>query len=113
MQGNLINRLQERTIQPTPEVGMGATLLMYSDRQAGTIVSAGPKTLVWQRDKATRTDSNGMSDAQGYRYEPDPDGVTRTFTLRQTGQWVQQGESAKGGTKLGLGYRDEHYDYSF
>jgi hypothetical protein len=33
MQGSLINRLSERSKQPTPVVGMHCTIMCYSDRR--------------------------------------------------------------------------------
>ena len=94
-------------------VGDGATLCLWSDRHAGTIVETpNDKTVVWQRDKATRTDENGMSDAQSYRYERDENGEKTTFTLRKNGYWIARGANMKNGTYLAAG-RAEFYDYSF
>ena len=36
--GSIQNRISERSLQPIPEVGMGATLIMYSDRHAFTVL---------------------------------------------------------------------------
>jgi hypothetical protein len=70
-------------------------------------VSASGKTVTVQRDKATRVDTNGMSESQNYTYERDPEG--KTFNLRQNkrGQWVSKG------AKFTLGHRDEYHDFSF
>ena len=111
--GSMMNLLASRSPNPTPEVGMGATMLMWSDREAGTVVEVKGKRLVWRQDKATRADTNGMSDCQSYTYEPDPEGRTEVFTLRKNGEWVREGDSQKNGTSLGLGYRSKYYDYSF
>ncbi len=98
----------------TPQVGDGATSCGWTDRHAGTIIEVlNDKTVVWQRDKAIRTDDNGMSDAQAYRYERDPDGVTMQFSLRKNGRWIARGGTMKGGTILSIGVRMEYYDYSF
>jgi len=111
--GSMMNLLASRSKNPTPEVGMGATMLLWSDRHAGTVVEVKGKRLVWQRDKATRADTYGMSDCQSYTYEANPEGETEAFTLRKNGEWVREGSSMKSGTTLGLGYRREYYDYSF
>lgn len=124
MTGSLVNHLMgDRTLQPVPEVGMGATLLYWSDRHAATIVGIeslvkeGDKvvkgTIRVRRDRAIRTDSNGMSESQSYRFEPDPDSPTMEFTFRKTGAWVCKGQSSKGGLKVGIGHRDEYHDFSF
>ena len=103
---------------PQPEVGMGATVLMWSDRHACTIIEVthyktGPlagqvKTVTAQRDQAVRIDNNGMSDAQSYVFLPDPNGSIGTFThKRKTGRYERAGWT------LAIGYRDEFYDLSF
>jgi hypothetical protein len=108
--GSINNRIMESDRQPDPEVGMGATELCYSDRHAYTVVEVtNSKTIVVQRDKATRADQNGMSDSQEYTYAPDPNGERVTLTLRRDGMW----KSKPGSVVYGIGYRDEHYDFSF
>jgi hypothetical protein len=97
-----------------PEVGMGATELMASDRHAYTIFNViSPREFQAREDKAIRTDNNGMSDAQSYRYEADPNGKVRTVTLRRNGQWVTRGEGMRNGTSWLIGVRQAYYDYSF
>ena len=77
--GSLINRVmadnQGASVR-TPEVGEGATVLHWTDREAATVTEVYPGGLKFRVrvDKATRTDSNGMSDAQTYAYESDPNG---------------------------------------
>lgn len=110
MQGSLVNRLAEGGADF--EVGEGATVCFYSDRCAGTIVARNGRTLTWQADKATRTDDLGMSDAQSYTYERDPQGRTMEFTMRKNGRWVCAGEPMRGGTGLAAG-RFHYFDYSF
>lgn len=115
MYGSLQNMVMANANAKIPEVGMGATEVLYTDRHAGTIVevSASGTRLVWQRDIATRTDERGMTDAQSYTYEPDPTARREIFTLRKNGRWVSQGSSMKGGRRLVIGVRNEYYDYSF
>jgi hypothetical protein len=113
--GSFINNLYQEAINtPTPEVGMGATLLSWTDRKAATIieVSKSGKKITVQPDKATRTDSNGMSESQSYTYEPNPKAYTTEYSLRQNGRWVRVGDSMTGSSLI-VGLRDEHYDYSF
>jgi hypothetical protein len=112
--GSLINNIWGDSQQPTPEVGMGATVLMWTDRTACTIVEVvNDKTIVVTADKATRTDDWGMSDAQSYLYETQPDGHRVTYTLRKNGAWIAQGQSMKNGNRLAIGIRNTYYDYSF
>lgn len=100
---------------PMPEVGMGATIYFYSDRHVGTViaVSASGKKITVQEDHAIRTDSNGMSDDQSYRYERNPKGKIYEFTLRKNGRFVLVGETMQGGLYAKLGGRLYYYDYSF
>jgi hypothetical protein len=115
MFGSFMNMAGDQTRSEVPEIGMGATLLMWTDRKAGTIieVSQNGKTVKWQRDRATRADSNGMSDAQSYTYERKLDGKIETFTLRKNGRWKRVGDPMNGSETLLIGTRDEYYDYSF
>lgn len=114
--GSLQNLLMGRTASQTeviPTVGMGATEVCWSDRHAFTVVEVmSPKRIKVRADKATRTDSNGMSDAQQYEFTPDPQGRERILTLRPNGKWVPVGESQKAPGFL-LGVRSEYHDYSF
>lgn len=108
---NVHSYLMGNAKQPTPVVGMGATVLMWTDRHAGTVgwVSASGHKLVVQEDKATRVDTNGMSDSQSYSFEPDPDGRTFVFTRRRDGKYREKG----GRTGLLLGHREKFHDFSF
>lgn len=120
MYGNIINRIMEASATPEPEVGMGATICMWSDRQAATITEViryktGPKAgqvkgVKTRACKAIRTDNNGMSDAQAYRYEEMPDAPEAEWTLRKDGRFMKRGRSH---TTLAIGFRDAYYDYSF
>jgi hypothetical protein len=93
------------------EVGDGMTVCFWSDRQACTVIerSASGKTIVVQEDKATRTDSNGMSDAQSYSYEPNPQGKRYTARRGADGRYRIGG---KRGNAVAPG-RHQHYDFSF
>lgn len=105
--GSLINHVMTTAGQfAMPKVGDGATICMWSDRQACTVIKVTRCTVTVQEDKAIRTDTNGMSECQTYRYEPDPDVATYVFRKTKNG-WKSKG--------LGLliGVRCHYYDYSF
>lgn len=127
--GSLTNRLAEMATkgQPIPEIGMGVTMLSYSDRHAGTIVEIFTKGafeyIGVTQDKATRLDDNGWSESQEYAFETvagampvyyrrkikdGPDGRFRATYRNANGRWVG---SERGGIRLGE--RDEYYDFSF
>jgi hypothetical protein len=106
---------------------MGATVCLWSDRHAGTIVELFEhgvyRYLKWQQDKATRTDEGGMTDTQTYAYELDPKGRVRVYRFdpkreiwREVSRdWTNEKSRWKyvGGGNLAIGIRDEHYDFSF
>lgn len=94
-----------------PKVGMGVTECWYSDRKAGSIIEVSPSSrrAKFQYDKAIRTDSNGMSREQEYRYEPDASGIIRTIFLATDGTWRVYG----GGQTVLLNQRNAYHDYEF
>jgi len=124
--GSLVNHLFARGVkgQPTPEVGMGATLLSYTDRHAATICKVetirGVLYIGVQADNAVRIDKNGMSESQEYSYLPDPNGYVQMFRLGKSGMWeaiVKNTETGRwkktnnGG--LRIGHRETYHDFSF
>jgi hypothetical protein len=60
--GSLVNLVLDGSKPHEPEVGMGATILYWSDRSASTIMKVSDdKKHIWiSQDKATRVDKNGM-----------------------------------------------------
>lgn len=92
-------------------VGMGATYSIGSDRYACTVikVSKSCHKITTRDDKATRTDSNGISEDQRYSYERDPNGEVREFYRNSSGSY---GNRTQGG-RLGLGRRSTYLDPSF
>jgi hypothetical protein len=95
--------------EKTPTVGMGATVVMWTDRKAATVIEVSPsgKTFKIQIDKSTRTDGHGMSDSQDYSYEADPEGSI--YTVRMS----KRGWNAHGIGRVSLGQRDTYHDFSF
>lgn len=124
-----------------PEVGMGATFTMWTDRYACTIIEVrrNGREVVLQRDKATLLNGfkSGEPDAlefspggfvghtsgtQRHNYQRDPKGeriiVTRREVKNRDGStrivWKRKGDPARrpgGYAKLGI--RVEHYDYNY
>jgi hypothetical protein len=121
--GSLVNHIYAGSKQPTPEVGMGATICHWSDRSAGTVIrifTIGKDLAIEvQGDHAKRIDNNGMSDCQTYEYSPNPNGGIGTWRFRKgrwegvrfnrdTNRWAKNGEKG-----LSLGHRDYYHDFSF
>lgn len=85
--GSLNNRIAERSIQPRPVVGMGVTECCYSDREPWEIIEVKDEKHITIREMGyERTDKNGMSDCQEYRYFSKPDGAVKHLVLRN-GRW--------------------------
>lgn len=106
MQGSIVNRMMERTSPQKPEVGMGATECLWSDRHAYTVIEVkSPCRIIVQRDKATLV---GNYYAQDYNIERDPNGVTVELIRTKRG-WKQLGAQIY----YGLGFRSEYEDPSF
>jgi hypothetical protein len=120
--GSLTNHLYSRMTkgQPEPALGMGATILFWTDRHAATIVMVNGDIITVQEDKAIRTDWNGMSECQTYCYERNPEGCCYVFKRMKNGAWteVRYNNQTKrwkktGGPGLRIGGREHHHDYSF
>ncbi len=105
---NVIPIQQEQT---PAEVGMGATMLMWTDRHAYTIIEVAKngKSFVMQQDTARRTDNNGMSECQTWDFTRNPEGAKVTVRMSKKG-WRVGGMK---GNKVLVGVRDEHFDFSF
>ena len=109
--GSLINHLASRAASPRPEVGMPATILLWTDRSPATViwVSASGKTIKVQEDAYRRTDTRGYyTEEQDYEYSPDPAGRVETVRLTKRG-WRVKG----GGSGVMLGHRERYEDPSF
>lgn len=123
---SLVNHLYSRSVigQPAPTVGMGATILGWTDRSPATVVAVfnvgKSEFITVQYDAYKRVDGNGMSECQDYEYSPDLNGVTLTFRKSRNGSWDQVRKSEEtgrwaktGGPGLRIGRRERYYDFSF
>ena len=114
--GGLMNRIKENEIPSKPEVGMGATLLMWSDRHAYTIhkVSENGKKLWASPDNAKLIAGTCQSENQTYEYSndnQDDENMWHLFTLRKDGRW-HRGTTLQGSV-LAIGYRNTYSDPTF
>ena len=106
--GSLINHVMSASVAPTPVVGMGITILHWTDRSAGTIVKVSPsgKTFWFTTDTTKRIDKNGMSEMQEYAYTSNLDATPSVARLTKRG-W------RSAGLGIALGYRRAYHDFSF
>ena len=105
--GSLTNHVYSRMVSPTPAVGMGATILLWTDRDAATIVRITPTQIHVQRDIAKRLGTIEMSEDQDYAYSADSTAPIVIF--RKT----KRGWKDTCGCGLLIGTRDHYHDYSF
>jgi len=119
---SVVNHLYSRmTIgEPKATVGMGATILSWSDRYAATVTNVDGNRVTVQRDHAKRVDSNGVSESQDYEYAPDPHGAEYVFRKARSGQWEEVFFNAEtgrwnksGGYGLRIGKRRQYRDFTF
>lgn len=123
--GSLINHLYSRQTlnQPEPFVGMGATVLHWTDREAGTIIAVekvGNDTIITVQSDEAKVIGGGEHDGSAsYEFSPNLNGRLSYFRLskigwttvrknEQTGRW---NKIANGGVKIGV--RDHYRDPSF
>lgn len=94
-------------------VGMGATMNLYSDRRAMTIVEViSPKKIVVAHNE-TKCIDYYAGDYKVLDTIADYMGKS-TFTLRKNGTWVEQGQPKKyGSVTLTVGFRRHYIDPSF
>lgn len=127
--GSVINHFQSRATigQPKPVVGMGATLLFWTDRQAASIVSVEEiiskryRYIVGVQEDRSRVVSGSTYDGSAeWAFERNPENVVRLFASRvDGGQWVSVQRNDKGrlvkmdGVGLRIGERDTYRDPSF
>ena len=89
------------------EVGDGVTIHLWTDAHAATIIRRTKSTIWARRDRAIRTDDNGMSESQDYRFEPNEYGYVYEC------HWSPKRKCfLYMGKPLGVG-RHEYYDFSF
>jgi hypothetical protein len=93
------------------QVGDGATICLWSDRKACTVIARTARTITVQGDRAVRVDNNGMSECQQYEYHRNPEAGISTYSLRKNGRWVRVGDTLNG--QCLVAGRHEFYDYAF
>ena len=120
--GSLVNHMYSRMTlgEPVPTVGMGVTMLSWTDRDAGTIVEVNMKKryIAVTEDSKSRIDNNGISESQEYEYTTVMDGHRNYYRKDRKGQWRRCYYNdnnrlvfTTGG--LIIGRRESYYDFSF
>ena len=107
--GSLQNRLEEGCKGLKPEVGMGATEMMWSDRRAWEVVAVKDDRHVTVRKMKAKCKNYFAGD---WEVEPDENGYCTELFLTKKGQWRQRYGRQLGNVFV-IGYADEYQDPSF
>ena len=125
--GSVYNRIAENMKMPAPQIGMGVTQLLYTDRHPFEVIEIlSEKKIKIREMKAQRIDHNGISDCQEYSYHHKPDGEVKTLVFIN-GKWrdlvkeLQNDENQKfvevetrrlGSSGWLLGKSEYYYDFT-
>ena len=85
--GSFQNRLMEGAQEIVPEIGMGATELMWSDRYPYTVVEIVSKNRIKVQEDIYTMQSNG-----DYEFKSNLDGVIKTLIKTSHGWKVLKGQ---------------------
>lgn len=124
--GSVMNHLYSRMTdgQPEPTVGMGATILGWTDRYAATIRNVfnigGKRAVQVTHDKVKVVAGSVQDGSAVYEYETTADGTLITYAfdgarwqLYTFNQETKRWNKSKSGKGLRIGERDHYYDPSF
>ena len=125
----LVNHLYSRMTKgaPTPVVGMGATILGWTDRHAATITSVNElKSKKWMYEIEVQRDSKKVisgsihDGSADFFYTPNIEGSKDIYRMdRNTGKWIngyinpETKRFIKLGGSLIIGFRESYIDPSF
>jgi hypothetical protein len=122
---SLVNHIQSRATigQPVPEVGMGATILAWTDRYPATIVEVqvikGRTYVTVQEDRAKMISGDYYNPGE-YEYTRNPEASFQTWRTNDKGFWEGTYFNPKTkrwvknpGNGLRIGDRDKYHDPSF
>lgn len=111
--GSLTNRILENQGSPEPEIGMGATEVMYSDREPWEIIGIernrqGEVRRITLRHMSSKLPEGSPIGSNNWIITPDENG--RVITIKKARK------NCKSHNKWGnfiLGFADKFYDWSF
>ena len=110
MHGSLQNLMASSSTQAhaqTPEVGDGATIVLWTDRTPATVVEVVSRTHVRiQRDRAQYAWPSGIATL----VERDPEGIIEDVRRGKDGRWAISGQRS---VSVMLGVRSGYRDPSF
>lgn len=111
--GSLQNRLQENMPAIKPQLGMGATEILYTDRHAYEVIAVKDERHCTVRQYECKIKEGTSWYDQEYDYISNPRGRVVNLFLTKKGKWVQRYPSGRYGNTFRMGIADEYYDPSF
>lgn len=111
--GSLQNRFMERCVGPNPEVGMGATEYMWSDREAYEIISVKDERHCTARRLDSRLKEGSDWLDQDYEYFSNEKNATVQLFKKKNGRWVERYPNGSYGNSFGIGHAEHYRDPSF
>lgn len=95
-----------------PEVGMGATRYAGTDAYPYTVTEVSPSgnKITVTRDKAVRSDSNGLSESQSWDITTDPSAAPNHYSRRKDGHFRLVGQPMESWNILYVGSRRRYND---
>lgn len=100
--------------QVKPEVGMGVTFCIGSDRYPYTISRVvSDRQIEVQEDDYYPAPNHNYFGGQSYIYSRNPFGIASMITLRKNGRWIKTGETMNSSGFWRIGVRDAYQDPSF
>ena len=113
--GSVQNRILENSKSIEPEVGMGVTECMWSDREPYEVIEVTDPRHIKVRRMATKVVSGSAFDGSAeYEYFSDPNGNVASLFKKKNGRWVERiGRSECKGSGWYIGFAEKYYDPSF
>ena len=108
MYGNILNRIMEKATHPSPKIGMGCTICMWSDRHPATIVHITPKQIHVQKDDFVIVKGSMYDGTAEYCYYQNKSNPVIIFRLTKA-----KGYRSSDGNGLLVGHREKYHDPSF
>lgn len=117
--GSLINHLYSRTNDAEAKVGMGATLLSWTDRHAATVVHVSGDIVGVKRDNAKVVSGSAHDGSAVYEFSHNQEASTELFRRGKDGKYhgvylnKETGRYKKNGNNILIGRREEYRDPGF
>jgi hypothetical protein len=113
--GSLENRLMETSNMPKPEVGMGATECLWSDREPYEVIAVkDDRHITVRRLDYKRVDHNGYGGQQEYEYFSNENNPVCNLFFTKKGVWRERyADRSLGCTRFVIGFAERYYDPSF